>query len=165
MNIPNRAAWWIVGLGILAAAAAYLYWTPVLPFGDQESRSQEDDQYQQEVRRGQKLKAQLRELPRIREAKRRIANDLIAGRLTLAEAAARVRELDRQTMDAPTYSRVLKLHFPGASEEERICRKVIRHALNVVDPQSEAAAGLKERLETELRKHLAEYQSLAQKEG
>jgi hypothetical protein len=164
MNIPYRAAW-IVGLGILAAATGFLCCTPTLPFGDEESRFQEDEQYQQEVHRGQKLKAQLRELPRIREAKRRIASDLIAGRLTLAEAAARFRELDRKTMDAPTYSRVLKLHFPGASEEERICRKVIRHALYVVNPQSEAAAGLKERLETELRKHLAEYQSLARKEG
>jgi hypothetical protein len=154
----------MVGLAVLAAGAGYAYWDSAARFEEKEDRA-EDAQYQQEVRRGQVLKARLAAVPRARAARDRIARLVIAGRLTLAEAAARFRELDHQVMDPGTYARTLQMYFPGASEEERLCRKVIRHALKLVDQQPDVAARLQARLETQLRKHLDRQATLARREG
>jgi hypothetical protein len=164
MNVPYRTAWWMVGLAVLAAGAGYVCWDSTVRLEQRENRT-EDDEYQQEVRREQALKARLAAVPRVRVARDRVAGDVVAGRLTLAEAAARFRELDHQVMDPATFAHTLKLHFPGASEEERLCRKVIQHALDLVEQQPDVAAGLQARLEIQLRKHLARQATLARGGG
>src|SRR5262245_30512677 len=44
----------------------------------------------------------------------------------------------------------------GASMEEQLCRKVIRHALELVENQPDMEAALRERLETESEEDLEE---------
>src|SRR5258708_6340998 len=57
------------------------------------------------------------------QIKLRVVEDLCAGRLTLLEAATRFRELDRLL---PTnLPDQFRLRFPGASDEECYCLKVI----------------------------------------
>jgi hypothetical protein len=165
MSNSYRGTWWIIGLAVLAAGGGYLYKHSASRFEDTENRWSEDERYQQEVRRREALKAKLAEFPRLRAARNQIARELIDRRVTLAEAAARFRELDTKTMDPQMYSRVLKLRYPGATEEERICRKVIRHALEIVKQQPDVAASLEARLEAELQDHLGQGEASARREG
>jgi hypothetical protein len=58
------------------------------------------------------------------EGKVAVAQDLAAGRLSLPEAAARCRDLDRQN---PGFNwEEFRRTTPGASDEERHCREAIR---------------------------------------
>jgi hypothetical protein len=64
---------------------------------------------------------------------------VIAGELTLQEAAARFRKLNEE---APDFSwTALRLEFPGASDEEHCCWQVIRWVEGelVADPARLAA--------------------------
>jgi hypothetical protein len=86
-------------------------------------------------------------------AKRRIARDVLAQRLTLLEAAEHFRDLNEGNPDVNW--EVFRRDIPGSSDDERYCWQVIE----VV--QSEArcrdpnyAAVVKDRLEAELRDHL-----------
>ena len=155
MNVANRGVLLGVVFAGLAASAGYLCWDSSSRFEEEWNKSDDDVRLQQEVRRGEALSARLAEVPRTRAAKNRIALDLIARRVTLAEAAARFRELDGKTMDPQTYARILRLYYAGASDEERVCRKVIRHAMEMVKKQPEVAGALVGRLEAELKEHLA----------
>jgi glutathione S-transferase len=86
---------------------------------------------------------------RVRE-KERIGCAVIDGRLTLFEAAALFRRLN----EAPPKPAPLSASFPGDSEEERLCRQVIRWAWRRL---SECYPGGAEALvapyEEELRRH------------
>ncbi len=91
----------------------------------------------------------LRAVGRRIQEKERIAGELIDGRLTLFEAAARFRRLNAEPPAAPP-----PLSYPGDSEEERLCRQVIRwasHRLQERDPgrANDRAAAWEE----ELRRH------------
>jgi hypothetical protein len=87
-------------------------------------------------------------------AKDRVIRELRDGRLTLAEAAAHFGALNA----AGGESRVnLVSHYPGATEQERLCRQVIRWAESVAKTESHAAAEqLRQRLEDELACLLAQ---------
>jgi hypothetical protein len=83
------------------------------------------------------------------EARRRIALDLAAGRLTLLEAAEHFRDLNEAY---PGFSWIqFRDHFPGSSDDERHCRQVIKFVALESPPGQAAAPG---RLEAELRGHL-----------
>jgi hypothetical protein len=67
-------------------------------------------------------------------AKARVVADLRAGRLTLPQAAARFRRLN----DAPCTDLARRLR--GATEEERLCRQVIRWAESTAQGESPGEA-------------------------
>ena len=79
----------------------------------------------------------------------RVADDLCAGRVGLLEAAARFRDLNAGT----PAGRVVSVHFPGDSEDERCCRHVIAWVHTRQEGESpEQAARLTAALEQELRR-------------
>jgi hypothetical protein len=103
-------------------------------------------------RRSESLDHALQDTARRLEAKEALARALAAGRVTLLEAAARLRDLDRGKPDFNWEE--FRRAFRGASDDERHCREVIKwvRMVNVVDtPQDEATA---RRLEAELQYHI-----------
>jgi len=84
-------------------------------------------------------------------AKDRIARDLIAGRMSLAEAARRFGALPHAP--APLREQ-LRADYVGASEEECMCRHVIEWACQLTRNQPGEAEALRRRLEEELRANL-----------
>ncbi len=84
--------------------------------------------------------------------KQQIAHDLLEGRLTLWEAAARFRQLEEQTSEYIGYPRNLR---PGETIEENLCRQVIRWACNEAPVSSSCEQDqLAQRWEAELEEHL-----------
>jgi len=89
-------------------------------------------------------------------AKSRLAEDVAVGRLTLLEAAARFRELNSQwpPFDWDTWRFFRHCDFPGASDEEGLCRQVINCTRSTLWQQPEVADEVRRRLEAELDQHL-----------
>jgi hypothetical protein len=86
------------------------------------------------------------------EARQQVIQEVIEGRETLLGAAASLRAISATPPDCkPEHPR----HFPGGSEEERLCREVIVRVTDEVklrDP--DRADSWAARLETELQEHL-----------
>jgi hypothetical protein len=80
--------------------------------------------------------------------KERMAAQVAEGRLTLPDAAARFRDLDRQP--PPFYWDQFRHEYPGRSDEERHCREVISYVRALQDGPDRGAA-VAARLEAELR--------------
>jgi len=77
-----------------------------------------------------------------------ISQALAEGRLPLLKAAARLRECERS---APSFRwDVFRTLYPGASDEERFCRKAIDYAVKLLHAQPERARAVQPRLEAEL---------------
>ena len=72
----------------------------------------------------------------------------IQERLTLQEAVARIRELDRETIGAPEDE--LLIRYPGNTAEERYCRKVIATVRGLLDVPDDRLEEIVARLEAEL---------------
>jgi hypothetical protein len=99
----------------------------------------------------QRQAEKLAEVDALRERRRRVhelATAVADGRLTLYEAAARLRA---------TYQAVpgffwegAQRRFPGASDEECSCRLMIREVRNLQGPRRERAQAVATRLEAEL---------------
>jgi hypothetical protein len=85
------------------------------------------------------------------KAKDAIAEDLIAGKLTLVEAAARVRDLPD---GMPGWMNLLPPEELGANDDETLCRHVIGWAQTVLADRPEKAAAVGRRLDAELREHV-----------
>lgn len=83
----------------------------------------------------------LPELEARRRAKNRVVTDLIAGRLTLFEAAVLFRHWNMPGLK-------LENNYRGDSEEERLCRQVIAWV-----PVHHPPAGFLAHLEDDLRRH------------
>lgn len=155
MNVPSR---WSVCAGVGAAVMVGLFLLSPGWIADrdppQRAGAPPDDAPDEELER-QRL-ALLRHI----EAKRAVARELVAERLTLREAAARFRDLDR---DAPEiYWRGFPYLYPGRSEAERYCRQVIDCVEGelglTVEGGSRAQPGvaaIAARLRQELDQHLA----------
>ncbi len=77
-------------------------------------------------------------------AKQRVVEQVITGRLTLIEGAARFRALGRGLL-------------PAAEDGEAVCRAVISWADLALRDRPEQAAAVAERLEGELRRHLERF--------
>jgi hypothetical protein len=87
------------------------------------------------------------------DAKWKVVRRLLAGELTLLEAAARFRDLNAEPADCPAQDSHL---WPSASPEERLCRQVIAWArAHSRDDSSGAAGAVVDRLEAELAALLA----------
>jgi hypothetical protein len=79
------------------------------------------------------------------------AEDVVAGRLTLVEAAARFRRLDADASEE--YRRAWRATAEGTRDEERYCRQVVVRVGVVLVARDDAAdvlAGLNRRLEEAL---------------
>jgi len=85
-------------------------------------------------------------------AKKELGAGLAEGRLALLEAAARVRELDRQSPDF--HWERFRAFYPGASDEERHCREAIGWARTALHAEPSRCREVTERLGGELRRHL-----------
>jgi hypothetical protein len=81
-------------------------------------------------------------------ALRHIAQEVVAGRLTLPEAAARYRDLNAANPDFDY--RTFERGFAGANEEERCCRQVIARVEAELANDPERARDLKCQLEAVL---------------
>ena len=121
---------WGVGVGVGA-----LLWERGGPAPD-EGRAQEELERAQE---------------RIR-AKRAIALEVLAGRLTLRQAAAHFRELDAGRPERKLAH--WRASCPGNTDEERYCWTVLRFVVPEVRHDPVRAGAARRRLEAELPGHL-----------
>jgi hypothetical protein len=106
-----------------------------------------------ERRRLEKLERDQESTARRLAGKKVLAEGLATGRLTLPEAAARARALDRAAPDFPWEA--FRLTRPGQSDEERHCREVIEHVRANLPLGPTLSEELALRLEAELQAHLA----------
>jgi hypothetical protein len=84
-----------------------------------------------------------------------LEKDLADGRLTLVQAAAIFRDLDRERRVPPEIEKLRPL-FPGASDGERLCRQLIHIVKSGLELEAPArVAEVVERLEAELQELLA----------
>jgi hypothetical protein len=86
------------------------------------------------------------------EAREQVAREVIAGRVTLLEAAARFQAI---TLSRPAHLPMSLAGFPGNSEEERICRQVIHFVEIQMEGHPDASAEVA-RLNRELQDQLAQ---------
>jgi hypothetical protein len=86
------------------------------------------------------------------KAKRRIAQDVLAQRLTLLEAAEHFRDLNEGNPGVDW--EVFRRAYPGCSDDERYCRQVIDVVEGEVHRDRSRAVAIRKRLEAELREHL-----------
>jgi len=84
-------------------------------------------------------------------ATEQICHDLIAGRLTLIQAARRVKELPNTP---PLFWVVLEEQEKGQTDDERLCWHLIDRACLALGGDSGEAAALRQRLEAELQAKL-----------
>lgn len=85
-------------------------------------------------------------------AREQAVEDMLAGRRTFLETAARFHELNQRKLPGMT---LVGVFLPGATVEERACHQVIRWAESAVLAQSPAkAAPMRTALEDELRGQL-----------
>jgi hypothetical protein len=101
----------------------------------------------QETRRAEQLEARRKVLQWSISTRLTITDELITRHLTLAEAAAGFHAVDGVKY---TYTRPVTQDFPGRTEEERLCRRVIgfvRERLHERPGQQAAVARLEEDLQ------------------
>jgi hypothetical protein len=110
----------------------------------------------EEERRRARLDLYRARLFRCMEIKRQVAEELIDGRLTLFQAVVHFQRAEQGLPAAAMRLRALRLGFPGNSDAERRCRKVI-HYLRVTWPESARASRAARRLEEDLDRHLRRY--------
>jgi hypothetical protein len=101
---------------------------------------------------GKRLETRLHDVSRCLDVKRRLAAEVIAGRLTLLEAAAHFHDLNR---DWPASKwEQFRQHWPGRSDDERHCREVISYVRSELQNLRRADLGPVACLEDELREYL-----------
>jgi hypothetical protein len=111
---------------------------------------QPDPALEQANRRKAELTTKYQEVLQRREAKHRIASQLIEQRLTLKGAAAQFYEIDRTVIAPDLYLQQLEFRYPGKTLDERLCRQVIEYVRVRVARQLRWRNALP-RLETELQ--------------
>jgi hypothetical protein len=155
MNITCRILLGLGLTGILAGILGY-FWSagPTLPpapsSGSEEVRSPEEEQ------RKARLDLYHARLFHSMEIKRQVAEELLDGRLTLFQAVVQFQRAEQGLPASAARLRVLRQTFPGNSDAERWCRKVIRY-LRATWPESARASRAARRLEEELDRHLRRY--------
>jgi hypothetical protein len=97
------------------------------------------------------LRAQQETLSARREARKEILQDVVAGRLTLLQAADQFKGLNERHPECMT---AVRSAYDGGSDEERLCRQVIAGVEELLAdrPPSEAASIIA-RLEAQLHDH------------
>lgn len=137
-------------LGALTAVALALVGVVLLPWwlGSERSLSGTLRALYREVQRGEALDSWDERLRRSREAKARITTEVLAGRLSLAEAAEAFREVNETLKDDPD-AWVDPYRF--ADDEEAVFRTVIAWARSRAGEGPEHQAAVVARLEEELQ--------------
>jgi hypothetical protein len=148
----------LAGLGALAVAAlGFWFLHPGLTSGG-ERTPEEVTAERQEQLRGERLSAWHAEVRRRDRASTRVIRALLSERLTLWQAAAALQGIDRRCSDPARHARLTKLYFPGRTEAESYCRRVIR---NVRETGRQRSAALASRLEAELEERLGRGDTLS----
>jgi hypothetical protein len=80
-------------------------------------------------------------------AQNELCRDLIAGRITLAQAGHRLRELPNPPDD---FLEKLRFSEEGATEDERLCNHIIERACDLLRSEPARSAALREKLRAEL---------------
>ena len=137
-------------LGAVASVALVVIFGVFGPwwFGSDRSLASVASRLYREMQRGQALSSRDEAVRRCLEAKTRVTAEVVAGRLTLLEAAAAFRQCNETVKDGnDAWAGVYRA--PG--DEEAVCRNVIVWAALATrrDPQRQAA--VVRRLEEELR--------------
>jgi hypothetical protein len=133
-----------LGVACLTVMGTAPYWGPNV--------SGEQPALGEEVTRGERLEAERTALLARIEEKLRLGTEVVARRLTLAEAAARLAVLSRE---APVHPMVPGPMDPDASEDERLCREVLGYVEDALAGRPHQTEAVRARLEEELREHLA----------
>jgi hypothetical protein len=105
--------------------------------------------FDSETGRGEELSQQCQYALERHQAKNQIARDLIAGRLSLAEAAARFAELPHPSQRMREMLRFY--HGTAATDEEIMSQHVIDWACLLLEEEPARAAAVRHRLENEWR--------------
>jgi hypothetical protein len=146
-SVSGISPWPLVSVAVLVAAVVLLAreWADSL-------RSQQDA-LAEEVRRGAEMDQRGRGFARRLEEKERLVQELLAGQLTLLEAAAYFRALDQAPPEF--YWEAFRAAHAGDSDEERHCNEVITFVEAALGETDRGKAdGICERLRAELRQHL-----------
>jgi hypothetical protein len=93
----------------------------------------------------------------VESAKCKVLEELVNGKVTLREAAARFQELDQTVLGQswPEFRRI----YAGRSDEERYCRKVVIVARGYLESSPDQSDAVMLRLETELQAQLEQEQA------
>src|SRR5262249_60190292 len=94
-------------------------------------------------RRNEELDRHMKLIAQGEQAKQRICEQLLAGELTLAEAAARFRAVEEGWPDA---CKVKLQSYPGESEQERRCHYVIAFVRSMLEDGDRSVDDLSTRL-------------------
>lgn len=84
------------------------------------------------------------------DAKQQIAEELIAGRMTLAAAADKFGELNKK---APECMTAVRLTYTGDSDKEFLCREVINRVKIALEERTAEAERVIPRLEKEMQEN------------
>jgi hypothetical protein len=122
---------------------------------DSQARPAALSELPQIIEDGQQLDDQLKLSMQRHEAKESIIAEVIAGRLTLLEAAAQFRDLDARW---PSAKHWLEQRFPSMSFELALCRRIIEQVrdelrLRAPDQVKCVVSRLEEELAEHLRRH------------
>ena len=100
------------------------------------------------VTRQERLQRQLEGIQKRMRAKQAVVLEVIAGHLTLRQAAARFQEVDA---DKPALELAYwRINYPGDTDEERYCCTVLRSVEMELSHNPQQAQALRQRLEVEL---------------
>jgi hypothetical protein len=150
-SLPIFAIAVLLALAAAWAGADYLD-SPPGHKGNQDSLSELWPKLYRERQRSEELQAAFHSVQERIDGKRRVVRELLDGRVTLLEAAARFHEL---CAASPAIIAGLHQRYPGCSSDaECYCRSLIRHAEDALADRPDRAAVLA-RLQAELDDHFA----------
>jgi hypothetical protein len=109
--------------------------------------------YVEESERDEQLRERLSAAQRRLIAQQQIGRDLIEGRLGLGEAAWRV-----SVLPAPPahFRELLRTYYPGDSDEECLCRSILKWALEELQDEPARAESFSRRWQAELPRQAEE---------
>jgi hypothetical protein len=146
--------WRSLGAGVLALAALGLVRAGCRAVPEEQELVREDPDAgpdaTAEARRAERLSRLRQVIFWACDQRAALATDLVAGRLTLVEAAAGFRAVQQIKEQ---YARAVPLYFLGKTEEERLCRQVLAYAVEQRRDEPDQAAVV-ERLRQELQERL-----------
>jgi hypothetical protein len=153
----KRIQWRILGVGVLGVVALGLVWASCRAVPDEQAALQEGPSsgpdVLEETRRAERLDVYRKVLLWAIGKRSEITSDLLAGRLTLFEAAAGFRAV---LQVKAKYQKPVSLPFPGKPEEEQLCRQVVAYVETRLhgDPAQAAVVSC---LQKEFQEHLERY--------
>src|SRR5215471_10123801 len=109
---------WLVGATLLAslAAAGYVFITRIPDLAELGELSDSLDAREAEARRQQEIETRRQAHSMRNQARQLVLRQVVRRRLTLLEAAARFRDLDRGP-EVQTALRLLRYYFPGDTDQ------------------------------------------------